>query len=76
VVSIPHIPNASSAGLLARQAAKRDIISKQPFNEEMKELAQSFANVLKPMINTVDRFGLKAYHLRRHKDSVNGFMKV
>jgi transposase IS66 family protein len=48
-------------------------LSKQPFNEEMKELAQNFANLLKPIIETVDRFGLKAYHLRRHKDSVNRF---
>jgi hypothetical protein len=45
-------------------------LSKQPFNEEMKEMAQSFANLLKPMIETVNRFGLRAYHLRRHKASV------
>src|SRR5215469_1380952 len=50
-----------------------DDLSKQPFNEEMKVLAQNFANLLKPMIETVDRFGLKAYYLRRHKDSVNRF---
>jgi hypothetical protein len=48
-------------------------LSKQPFNEEMKEMAQSFANLLKPMIETVDRFGLRAYHLRKHKASVNRF---
>ena len=27
--------------------------------------------MLKPVIDSVDRFGLKAYHLRKHKDSVN-----
>jgi hypothetical protein len=53
-----------------------DDLSKQPFNEEMKEMAQSFANLLKPIIETVDRFGLRAYHLRRHKASVNRFMTV
>ena len=42
----------------------------------MTELAQNFANILKPMIETVDRFGLKAYHLRRHKDSVEGFYEA
>jgi len=42
----------------------------------MRELAQNVANILKPMIETVDRFGLKAYHLRRHKDSVNGFYET
>jgi hypothetical protein len=50
-----------------------DDLSTQPFNEELKALAQNFANLLKPMIETVDRFGLKAYHLRRHKSSVNRF---
>jgi hypothetical protein len=51
-------------------------LSKQPFNDEMKELAQGFANMVKPMIETVDRFGLKAYHLRRHKDSVKRFYEA
>jgi hypothetical protein len=51
-------------------------LSKQPFNDEMKELAQEFANMVKPMIETVDRFGLKAYHLRRHKDSVKRFYEA
>jgi hypothetical protein len=54
----------------------RDInedLSKQPFNEEMRTLGMDFANMLKPMIDTVDRFGLKACHLRKHKQSVNRF---
>jgi hypothetical protein len=51
-------------------------LSKQPFNEEMKVLTQDFANLVKPMIETVDRFGLKAYHLGRHKDSVKRFYEA
>lgn len=39
----------------------------------MKEVALDFANVVKPMIDSVDRFGLKAHHLRKHKQSVNRF---
>jgi hypothetical protein len=53
-----------------------DDLSKQPFNEKIRELAQDFANVLKPAIDSVDRFGLKAYHLRKHKDSVNRFYEA
>jgi len=53
-----------------------DDLSKQPFSEEMRELAQDFANVLKPVIDCVDHFGLKAYHLRKHKDSVNRFFEA
>ena len=51
-------------------------LSKQPFNEEMKEIAQRFAGLLKPIIDTVDRFGLKARYLRRHRRSVDQFYDV
>jgi hypothetical protein len=51
-------------------------LSKQPFNDEMKELAQEFANIVKPMVETVDHFGLKAHHLRRHKASVKRFYEA
>jgi len=50
-----------------------DDLRKQPFNNEIGTLAQQFAGLLKPMIDTVDRFGLKARYLRRHKDSVERF---
>jgi hypothetical protein len=46
-------------------------LSKQPFNEEMREIALECANMVKPMIDSVDRFGLKACHLRKHKQSVS-----
>ncbi len=48
---------------------------KQPFNEELKSLVQEFALLLKPMIETVDRFGLKTYFLRKHKPIVERFYK-
>jgi hypothetical protein len=51
-------------------------LCKQPFNEEMKEVAQKFATLVKPMIESVDRFGLKAYHLRKHKCSVDRFYEA
>jgi hypothetical protein len=53
-----------------------DDLSKQPFNTEMKEIARWFASLLKPVIETVDRFGLKARYLRRHKRSVEQFYDV
>lgn len=53
-----------------------DGLSKQPFNEEMKEIAERFARLLKPIVDTVDRFGLKARYLRRHKRSVEQFYDV
>lgn len=50
-----------------------DDLRKQPFNEEMKGIAERFALLVRPMIETVDRFGLKARYLRKHKRSVDQF---
>jgi hypothetical protein len=33
---------------------------KEPFNEEIKSLVAAFAAIVKPMIETVDRFGLRS----------------
>jgi predicted RecB family nuclease len=54
----------------------RDInedVLKEPFNTEMEELAHAFAGLLRPMVETVDRFGLKARHLRTHRPAVKRF---
>jgi hypothetical protein len=47
---------------------------KEPFNEEFKELVGDVATLLKPMIE-VDKFGLKARFLGRHKADVDCFFK-
>lgn len=46
---------------------------KEPFNQEIKQVAQEFATLLKPIIDTIDRFGLKARFLRKHKLAVARF---
>ena len=54
----------------------RDInedVLKNAFNEEMEELAHSFAGILRPMIETIDRYGLKARFLRKHEKAVELF---
>ena len=43
-----------------------DEILKYPFDEELKALAQEFAILLKSIIETIDRFGLKARFLKKH----------
>jgi len=48
---------------------------KHPFNTELSELAHDFAALIKSIIETVDRFGLKTRFLRRHKISVERFYK-
>ena len=48
-------------------------IYKEPFNQEIKQVVQEFATLLKPIIDTIDRFGLKARFLRKHKLAVTRF---
>jgi hypothetical protein len=49
--------------------------SSNPFDEELKELAQKFVAVLKPIIDTIDRFGLKRHFLGKHKSEVERFFR-
>ena len=50
-----------------------DDLCKQPYNEEIRIMAQAFSDLVKPMIESVDRFGLKTLHLRKHWRSVTQF---
>jgi predicted RecB family nuclease len=51
-----------------------DDVLKNPFDEELKTIAQEFSNLLQPIIKSVDRFGLRKRHLRKHRKSVNRFL--
>jgi hypothetical protein len=53
-----------------------DDVGKEPFNKEMEELALAFAHVLRPIVETIDRYGLKARHLRKHRLAVARFYRV
>ncbi len=53
-----------------------DDLLKYPFDEELKSLIREFTMLLKPMIETVDRSGLKASFLRKHKVFVENFYKT
>jgi predicted RecB family nuclease len=52
-----------------------DDLLKQPFNEELRGLVRGFAELLKPITDTIDRSGLKTYFLRKHKISVERYYK-
>ncbi len=43
-----------------------DDILNNPFDEQLKQIVTDFGGLLKPMIETVDRFGLKKYFLKKH----------
>jgi predicted RecB family nuclease len=52
-----------------------DDLSKYPFDEEIKHIAQRFASLLQLIVQSVDRFGLKARHLRKHRPDVDRFFE-
>jgi hypothetical protein len=54
----------------------RDInedLAKQPFNLEIKQIAKEFADLLRTILHSVERFGLKSRHLRKHHTAVDHF---
>jgi predicted RecB family nuclease len=52
-----------------------DELLKRPYDEALKRLVRDFAGLVKPMVETVDRFGLKKRFLRKHRISVDRFYK-
>ena len=50
-----------------------DDMHREPFNVEIKEIVQEFGALLEPMIDTIDRYGLKTHFLRKHKMAVTRF---
>jgi predicted RecB family nuclease len=51
-----------------------DDLLRNPFDGEFKVLAQRFAILLRTMIDTVDRYGLKKRHLHKHKRAAVRFI--
>ena len=50
-----------------------DAMLKHPYDDELKRLVGDFAGLLKPMVETVDRRGLKKRFLGKYRSSVDRF---
>jgi predicted RecB family nuclease len=48
---------------------------RNPYDEELKRMVSGFARVLKEVVETIDRFGLKKHFLRKHRRSVDRFYR-
>ena len=44
-----------------------------PFDEQLKQIVIDFGDLIKPIIETVDRYGSKKHFLRKHAVRVEGF---
>jgi hypothetical protein len=47
-----------------------------PYDEELKALAGEFGKLLRSIVGTIDKYGLKKRHLHKHKAEVGQFFRV
>ena len=52
-----------------------DDVLKHPYDEELKRLALAFTVLLKPMVESIDRYGLKSRFLKKYLVSVERFYR-
>jgi hypothetical protein len=52
-----------------------DDLLKNPLDTELKDMTQKFGTLLRTIIQTVDCYGLKSRHLRKHKPAVLRFLE-
>jgi hypothetical protein len=50
-------------------------ILKNPYDDELKALGSEFGHLLRQIISTVDRYGLKKKHLGKHGEDVRRFFR-
>ena len=50
-----------------------DGVLQRPFDEELKQIVSRFTALLKPMVDTIEQYGLKGRFLRKHIVSVSKF---
>ena len=70
------IPSKQQRCLVHLMRDINDDLCKQPFNDEIKDIARRFATLLRLIVQSVDRYGLKARHLRKHRPDVDRFFKA
>jgi predicted RecB family nuclease len=51
-----------------------DDLLQHPFDEELKELARRYTLTLKPMVETIDKHGLRTKFLSKHKRDAEAFL--
>jgi predicted RecB family nuclease len=47
-----------------------------PFDEDYKEIVQHFSIMLRKIVETIDKYGLKKRHLNKHKKDVQRFFEI
>jgi hypothetical protein len=53
-----------------------DDLFKNPFDDDLKKIASSFTELLGPIIESIDRYGLKKHHLKKYEVKVQCFFRM
>jgi hypothetical protein len=68
------IPCAQQKCLIHLMRDINEDLHKNPFDNELKEIARRFGALLREIVETMDTHGLKARHLGKHRKSAAGFI--
>jgi hypothetical protein len=69
------VPCAQQKCLIHLMRDINEDLHKNPFDNELKAIARRFGLLLREIVETIDRHGLKARHLAKHKRSAVGFIE-
>jgi predicted RecB family nuclease len=69
------VPCAQQKCLIHLMRDINEDLHKNPFDDELKEIARRFGSLLREIVETIDTYGLKARHLGKHKQSAVGFVE-
>ncbi len=69
------VPCAQQKCLIHLMRDINEDLHKSPFDDELKLIAGQFGALLRAMVETIDTYGLKARHLRKHKKSAAEFIE-
>ncbi len=47
---------------------------KNPFDEELNEIGRTFGSLMRDIVDTIDRFGLKCRYLRKHREQATTWL--
>src|SRR5277367_4020064 len=69
------IPCAQQKCLVHLMRDINEDLHRNPFDDELKEIAKRFGVLLREIVATIDKYGLKARHLGKHRRPATGFIE-
>ena len=69
------VPCAQQKCLIHLMRDINEDLHRNPFDEQLKEIAGQFGTVLREIVETIDTYGLKARHLGKHRKAAATFVE-